>query len=353
MGFRDLLSEASNAYQPLGFDAVGLLITTQPNHRIAGDLTAVTFMLTTQDPEALGRGGKYLPEKRQALLRRAYETLCGAAADAAGGGEVLLDAYPLLSGPSAGSASPPELPAVSFPDPVEMVPVETALADGLIEEGGLLYKYCMKYDLSRIAMQGKHLIGPDVISPEALEALADAGILDGPVLELGGGAGTCGAAARMRGVRDYTFVDNSQNVCGHLVEKFPGYSVVRADAMDFPLEREYSAALVGLSYEIAPWLLQAKGEELADHARAAVFQSACRAFYAFEHDWLMGRVSGWPWSHEDQSLAAHFPFVKEFSFLYQTAAVGFRDKDDLDRFSDAAAARGFGPVSYEMFQAIP
>ena len=219
-----------------------------------------------------------------------------------------------------------ENPDVTREHDVKLVRLADAMASGDVEEGTMFPTYCRRYSLDHILMHGGHHISPDSASVDLLEDILQITAV-GSVLEFGAGVGTCGAAAHRRGVRDYTFVDISPVVCRHVSWLFPQYRVIQADALAWRMDRHWDVVLVSTPYELDPWFLERQGETLAKSCRIAVFQSGCRAFFDWEHDWLMGRLDRrWPWLRTAQTLSGHFPYVEEYSVDWQLAAVGCQEE---------------------------
>ncbi len=228
---------------------------------------------------------------------------------------------------------------------VKLVGIGEALARGDVESGTMLDAYCKRYALPNILMHGRHYISPDSASVELLEDAILVGKV-GSVLEIGAGVGICGVAAERHGITDYTFVDVSPTVCENLRRRFPRYNVRCGDAMSFSFDRDWDVVLIGLPYELNPILLERLGEMLSYRCGMVIFQSGCRHFFSFEHDWLMGRQDEcWPWYRQEQSLDKHFRYTLEPSVDWQLAAVGCHDqtiyRNLLDRQKSRRAVEDF------------
>ena len=220
---------------------------------------------------------------------------------------------------------------------------------GRIEEGSDFDIYTKRYGLTHVMRHGPFIhISPDTLSVEALESLLDQRDIKS-ILEIGCGVGTCGIAASRRGVKDFTCVEVNPKACTHLRKVLPDSTVVEQSAFDFTFDRDYDLVLIGIPYELSPWLLQKKGEELADHADTVVFQSGMTCMYDQEHDWIMGKGreqrAYWPWWKASQELSTYFPHVAETSFDWQLGAIASRR--NLETSLALMEPRGFSKPQYK------
>lgn len=219
---------------------------------------------------------------------------------------------------------------------------------GRIEEGSDFDVLTTKYGLTHVMRHGPFIhISPDTLSVEALEALLDQREIKS-ILEIGCGVGTCGIAASRRGVKDFTCVEVNPKACAHLKKVLPDSNVMQQSAFDFTFDRKYDLVLIGIPYELNPWLLQKKGDDLADHADTVVFQSGMACMYDQEHDWIMGKGredrAYWPWWKASQELANYFPHTAETSLDWQLGAIA--SHRNLDTTLALMEPRGFKKAEY-------
>lgn len=215
---------------------------------------------------------------------------------------------------------------------------------GKIRENSMFFRHCTKYGLEHVLRQGYSYISPDCASVEALEAIASVREVRS-VLEIGAGVGICGRAAERLGIQDYTFVEVRPEVCRYVRERLP-YPVVEKNAFDFAFDRNWDVVLMGMDYELNPWFLAEKGEELARHASLVVFQSGCPAFFELEHDWINGKhdVSNWPWWSVTQTLPHYFLTGFTCAYDWQLATVAGHDPQFVVKVQRAMKKSGFSDV---------
>ena len=143
-------------------------------------------------------------------------------------------------------------------------------------------------------------------------------------------------------------MDTSPVVCRYLAQRFPDYKVIQGDAFGINFDRYRDVVLVGIPYELNPWLLAKKGTDLFWHCHVAVFQSGCTAFFQHEHDWVRGseKKIGWPWWEPDQTAPHHFSQVVELGLDWQTCVVAGDDKQGMRRIRGRMKERGFSKIKY-------
>jgi hypothetical protein len=229
---------------------------------------------------------------------------------------------------------------VTADNEVRFMGIKELIALGKTDLNSMFAHYCERYGLEHVLRHGPSYISPDSASVEFLEAFA-AARPNPSILEIGAGVGICGKAAQRLGIRDLTFVDLNSDVCRYLRDRFD-YTVMNVNAFNFSFDRHWDLVLIGIPYELNPWFLEKKGNELASHCDLAAFQSGTPAFFEFEHDWILGknRIGPWPWLRPEQSLPFHFAEVYENAFDWQYCAIG--SNGFLDDVLACMKMRGFG-----------
>jgi len=349
---RKLCLVAKDVLASLGLEVFGLHYVFMSDTRTPGKCIGICFDAYTHNQDFFGKEA-YQNYQRQQLLAFLYEKLFDAAMSAVPRHRILLDVYVRLEPPRHESSLPFHQPTLEYGfvdvtknSDVRLVSIDEALKNKEITPGSMLERYCRRYGLPYLLRHGRHFISPDVASVETFEAIARTIELNS-VLEIGAGVGTCGAAAQMMGIKDFTFVDISPLVCNYLREHF-SFPVIEKNAFDFTFNRHWDLVLMGLPYELNPWFVAKKGEELFAHSDIAVFQSGCLAFFQFEHDWIFGRrnIMQWPWWKSEQTLPFYFPVVFEADFDYQTCIIAMSGPK-LFAIADRMKQRGFAPIRYE------
>ncbi|PIR52212.1 hypothetical protein COU77_01695 [Candidatus Peregrinibacteria bacterium CG10_big_fil_rev_8_21_14_0_10_49_16] len=226
--------------------------------------------------------------------------------------------------------------------------VEKLRREGNIEDGSDFDIYTKKYGLTHVMRHGPFIyISPDTLPVEILEALLDQRNIRS-VLEIGGGVGTCGKAARRRGITDYTFVEVNPKAAAHLRATLSDYTVVEQSGFDFEFDRDYDLVLLGMPYELNPWFIQKKGRGLAQHSDTVIFQSGMTCMYDQEHDWILGKNqhhrNNFPWWHQSQELGTYFPNVVETSFDWQLGVIA--SHRNLETPLALMEPRGFSKPKY-------
>ncbi len=353
---RELLALAKGPLKTKGLELTGLhYFATNPG-RVSQKKCrglAVCFDIVTNNPNLFGMD--YQNWRRVRLLEFCFEVGFDFLTKAFPGHEVWLDTKVRLQKPVALSlpfgGDEKKLKAksvdVTGDNDVYFMSVEDMLARGEMEAGCTLHQYAQRYGLDKILKHGWHCISPDSSSVEALEAICDTQEV-WSVLEVGAGVGVCGVAAQRRGIRDFTFVDTSPIVCQYLAQRFPEYKVTHGDAFKINLDRHWDVVLIGIPYELNPWLLAERGAELARHCQVVVFQSGCTGFFEYEHDWIMGsgQHTAWDWWRARQTADYHFGEVFELALDWQICVVAGHDKAAMTAIGRAMTRRGFSNTRY-------
>lgn len=356
---RELLTYAKDFLEGRGISVEGLhYFLTSPYQRFSRRKRgiAVCFDAITHNPHFFGK--TYENWRRIKLVDLAFQVAAEKVA-------ILLPDHELYADIKMGLREPFNLGSPAFEglklaetavdvtadNSVRFVEVSRLLESGVLEPDCTLHRYCERYGVPHILQHGRHYISPDSSSVEALEAICDTQKVES-VLEIGGGVGTCGVAAERRGIKDYTFVDLSPEVCNYLRSRFPSYKVTQANAFEFPFDRRWDLVLMGVPYELNPWFLAKKGSELSACAEMVVFQSGCTAFFQFEHEWIFGKYgfTQWPWWRFSQTLRRYYQYIYEMALDWQTCIIAGRAARSLLSVPEMHR-RGFAPVRYNHISA--
>jgi hypothetical protein len=315
----------------------------------------VGFDCLTHNPNFFGVSA-YQNSRRIALLDLSYRILDKSFAQKFSGFEIIFDAYvrlqkPLIAAPIIEFEGPRAAEGsvdVTQDNAVRFVEWQPLFQSGEIEIGSSFYEDCSHYKIPHILMHGRHHISPDTISVAALEAALDTGLFQS-FLEIGAGVGICGQAAKLRDVKDFTFVDINADVCQY-VRQHVGYPTIQSDAFFFNFNRHWNLALIGMPYELNPGFLEKQGQELANSCDTVIFQSCCPNLFDFEHDWILGKrhFQNWPWWSIKQTLGEYFPHISVFQRSWQVIIVASHSDWRLLHLTRQLYRRSFfTPVQYE------
>lgn len=354
-GLREVCRLAGELFGPTGVNVTGAhYFVPEGSQTLQKKCRGIylCFDGTTRNLSLLGKD--YDNRRRLKLIDLAYEVAGNAMDKLFPGQEICLDVYvqpekPYFEDESAFACAALEDGSVDVntDNNVAFVKLKSLMQSGEVEAGSTFHKYCERYHLEHVLRHGWHYISPDSSSVEAFEAICRTKKVNS-VLEIGAGVGICGAAARMLGIEDFTFVDSNPVVCQYLEEKFP-YKTVPADAFSFDFNRHWDVILVGIPYELNPWFLARRGLELARCCETVVFQSGSTAFFEFEHDWILGskKLATWPWWEKEQTVGFYFPHLMEAALDWQTCIVATQDIGSLIRINNTMRRNGFSLVKYE------
>lgn len=339
---------AKGKLEPLGLHVEELLYNLVSDQTTSGDCLAVCVKASTPNESFFGVGKDYDNGQRAKLNTYLREHLSGSLNEVVGmptffGAFVHLSEYEPLKKEDPPFETDFEI-GHGFVDTtktidLDIIPVESAVNQGLLRKDSLMYSTCQKYGLKSTVKQGYQLVAPDPIAADLVNSICGVeGIRS--VLEFGGGVGTTGVAASYWGVEDITYVDISPKICSYLKDQFPHTTVVEQAANDFTFEREYDLVMISIPYSRIPWFLKEKGEELAKHSGIVALQSGVPGMYVAEHEMEKGNplTQWWPWFDRRMSLPTHFENVQEGEKGYQTALIA--SNEGLEAVTEMMSGNG-------------